>query len=197
MQGLGRKVQPGATFKQSWCLCPQTASLNSERGCQLPATWPSACCEHPRAPLPPNTTSPRHRQHPWVPKRQVWGHASYSQPHPHGHPSGECALEPSEPSQGCTGGCSQLLLALYGHFRTALAAPSCSPPQSGSGAGSQGLACLLPVNFFPSGRPARGLCTVGMVGRVLSRHNRQRRAGMGSKPGGGHQVGATSLSAGI
>lgn len=37
-----RRVQPGATFKQSRCLCPQTASLNTERGRELPANWPGA-----------------------------------------------------------------------------------------------------------------------------------------------------------
>lgn len=60
MQGLGRRVQPGAAFKQSRCLCAQTASLNTERGREPPANRLRA----PRAPLPPRATSARHGQHP-------------------------------------------------------------------------------------------------------------------------------------
>lgn len=51
VQGLGRRVQPGAAFKQSRCLCPQTASLNTERGRKLPAST-LGLLSHPEPPQP-------------------------------------------------------------------------------------------------------------------------------------------------
>lgn len=51
VQGLGRRVQPGAAFKQSRCLCPQTASLNTERGRELPAST-LGLLSHPEPPQP-------------------------------------------------------------------------------------------------------------------------------------------------
>lgn len=48
-------------------------------------------------------------------------------------------------------------------FAPLLQLPAAPHPKAGSGADSQSLACLFPVNLFPAERPPRGLCTMGMV----------------------------------
>lgn len=164
---MGRRVQPGAAFKWSWCLCPQTASLNTERGHELPCELAASCLragrEHSRAPLPPSAIPARHEQHAsrGSPGSKFGATHPICSPIPKGAHLGSARWRGASwagAAREAGAGSSWPYMAI---FAPLLQLPAAPHPKAGSGAGSQRLVCLLPVNLFPAGRPPRGPCTMG------------------------------------
>lgn len=124
--------------------------------------------EHPRAPLPPSTNLSEPRGAP-IPGGFA-AKASNSGPcFPPAAPSPRTPMRgntrwsranPTGAAREAEAGLSWPYMAI---FAPLLQLPAAPHPKAGSGADSQSLACLFPVNLFPAEQPPRGLCTMGMV----------------------------------
>lgn len=168
-QGLGRRVQPAAAFKRSRCLRPQTASLNTEQGRELAASCLRTGHELAASTLRlfshPSATSARHGQHPsgGCPCSKFGATHPICSPIPMGTHRGSerwSGASPAGAAREAGAGSSWPYMAI---FAPLLQLPAAPHPKAGSGAGSQRLACLLPVNLFPAEQPPRGPCTTGMA----------------------------------